>query len=219
MKVLIVEDIDSISLGIQKIVQEFENTEILHAKYCDEALLKFKKATLDNAPFDLIISDLSFKSDHKSCVIGNGEEFISEIRKLNTQVPIIVYSIEDKSFLIKNLFENLHIQAYVLKGRNSTKELSKAIEKALQNERFISEDLSQLLNNKSSEEIDDYDILLLKHLANGFSQSEISNLFLNDNISPSSVSAIEKKVNKLKIQFQAKNAIQLVALAKDIGII
>lgn len=219
MKVLIVEDIDSISLGIQKIVQEFENTETLHAKYCDEALLKFKKATLDNAPFDLIISDLSFKSDHKSCVIGNGEEFISEIRKLNSEVPIIVYSIEDKSFLIKNLFENLHIQAYVLKGRNSTKELSKAIEKALQNERFISEDLSQLLNNKSSEEIDDYDILLLKHLANGFSQSEISNLFIKENIFPSSVSAIEKKVNKLKIQFQAKNAIQLVALAKDIGII
>lgn len=219
MKVLIVEDIDSISLGIQRIIQEFKDTEIVHAKYCDKALLKYRKALLDDAPFDLIISDLSFKSDYKDCELKNGEEFISAIRKLNQTTPIIVYSIEDKSFLIKNLFQNLDIQAYVLKGRNSTRELIKAIEKVLNNEKYISEELSQILNNKSDIEIEEYDVLLLENLAKGYSQSEISASFSKDNISPASVSAIEKRVNKLKIQFQAKNAIHLVALAKDIGII
>jgi hypothetical protein len=56
-------------------------------------------------------------------------------------------------------------------------------------------------------------------MSNGLSQDEISQLFKKNNISPSSLSTIEKRLNKLRIQFRANNAIHLVAIAKDLGLI
>ncbi|MFD2890875.1 response regulator [Flavobacterium chuncheonense] len=219
MKILVAEDIDSISLGIQKAIQEYKDFEIVHARYCDEALLKFKKAELDGQPFDLIISDLSFKTDYKENVLQNGSDLVKAIRTINQIVPIIVYSIEDKTYVIKNLFELNDINGYVLKGRNSTTELLEAIKTVLAKDKYISREINHVLQRKNTLEIEQYDIFLLEKLANGLSQSEISNDFNDQEISPSSVSAIEKRINKLKIQFQAKNSIQLVALVKDLGII
>jgi len=45
-------------------------------------------------------------------------------------------------------------------------------------------------------EIDDYDIELLKQLALGHPKESISELFKNNGISPSSLSAIEKKAEQ-----------------------
>ncbi|MFT7333979.1 MAG: hypothetical protein ACI81S_002202, partial [Sphingobacteriales bacterium] len=53
----------------------------------------------------------------------------------------------------------------------------------------------------------------------GMSQDEIRHLFEQENISPSSLSSIEKRLNLLRVQFKAKNAIHLVAIAKDLGLI
>ncbi|MGC1633782.1 MAG: response regulator, partial [Gelidibacter sp.] len=40
-----------------------------------------------------------------------------------------------------------------------------------------------------------------------------------NNTTPNSLSSIEKKLNKLRIQFKANNAIHLVAIVKDLGLI
>ena len=40
-----------------------------------------------------------------------------------------------------------------------------------------------------------------------------------NNIKPSSLSSIEKRLNKLRIDFKANNAIHLVSTAKDLGLI
>ena len=65
----------------------------------------------------------------------------------------------------------------------------------------------------------DYDIELLKLLSIGLSQDEISSNFKQKNISPNSLSSIEKKINKLKLYFNAQNAIHLVSITKDTGLI
>jgi len=64
-KVLIADDIDFNDLGAAQILNELDVQEIQYAKYCDEALLKLKKANLEGTPFQLLISDLSFKEDHQ----------------------------------------------------------------------------------------------------------------------------------------------------------
>nr|WP_240961975.1 DUF5932 domain-containing protein [Nonlabens sp. Ci31] len=68
-------------------------------------------------------------------------------------------------------------------------------------------------------EIDDYDIELLKQLALGHPKESISELFKNNGISPSSLSAIEKRQSKLFIQFSANNAAHLIGIVKDLGLI
>ncbi|MFA9189575.1 response regulator [Flavobacterium sp. FBOR7N2.3] len=220
-KVLIAEDLDSIS---QTIIQTLENlsiTDIQHVKYCDDAMLKIKKSLAENEPFDLLISDLSFKQDHRESKLVNGEELIAAVKKIQPTIKTIVFSIEDKSFKINSLFNNLEIDAYVIKGRNSIKELEKAIQSIYNgNSRILLPETNiNTITEKSIIEIEAYDISLLKLLSKGLIINEIASEFKKSGILPNGNSSIEKRLNKLKTYFKANNNVHLIALAKDMGLI
>ena len=68
-------------------------------------------------------------------------------------------------------------------------------------------------------EFDGYDVALITQLSKGWSQEEISQYFKTKNITPSSLSSIEKRINKLRIQFSANNTTHLVTIVKDLGLI
>ncbi|WP_339610222.1 DUF5932 domain-containing protein [uncultured Planktosalinus sp.] len=68
-------------------------------------------------------------------------------------------------------------------------------------------------------EIDDYEIALLKHLVYGMLQDEIAHSYKMQGIKPFGLSSIEKRLGMLRTQFDAKNGTQLVAKAKDLGLI
>ncbi|WP_369765294.1 response regulator transcription factor [Flavobacterium sp. WC2429] len=219
-KVLIADDIDFNDLGASQILNELDVHEIQYAKYCDEALLKVKKANLDGAPFQLLISDLSFKEDHQLNKLNSGEELIAAVKKECPNIKIIVFSIEDRAHRIKLLFDGLHIDGYVLKGRNTIYELKRAIQKAYNEEQDnISPELLYLLQDMTTTEINNYDVQLIKYLSKGISQENMETVFKEEGISPNSKSSIEKHINKLKIYFKANNTVHLVSIAKDLGII
>ena len=218
-KVLIVEDFDSINIAVKQTLEQLGVAEIHYAKYCDDALLKYKKALQDKAPFDLLISDLSFVSDYRKVEIPSGEKLIKVIKKTDSQLKVIVYSVEDKAYVIKLLFEDNNIDAFVHKGRNSISQLKTAVEALLYGKKFISPELAHALQSKTTDEIDNYDIELLTQLASGVALEEMEFLFKKLNITPNSKSTIEKRVAKLKDYFKATNNIHLIAITKDLGII
>lgn len=218
-KVLIAEDFDSINIAVEQTLHSLGVQEIQYAKYCDDALLKFKKAKQDKDPFDLLISDLSFVLDHRKVEIPSGEKLIEAIKNLEPEINVMVYSVEDKAYTIKTLFEKQNINAYVLKGRNSIDQLKRAIETMLNGKTFITPELAHLLQDNTSKEINNYDIVLLTHLANGVAIENMEDLFKKINITPNSKSTIEKRVAKLKDYFRANNNIHLIAIVKDLGII
>ncbi|MFT6748903.1 MAG: two-component system capsular synthesis response regulator RcsB [Flavobacterium sp.] len=218
-KVLIAEDLDSISLAVHKTIQALEISEIVHVKYCDDAILKIKKAVQDNQPFDLLLTDLSFKSDHRKTVLSSGEDLIQNAKKLQPNLKVLVYSVEDKTFRIKHLFDNLNINAFVLKGRKSLKELETAIPIIFkENTKYISPEMGGVLLQKSAFEIDDFDIQLIKQLSLGIAQDRMELRFKELGIVPNSKSSIEKRLGKLKDHFKANNTVHLIAIAKDLGI-
>ncbi len=218
-RVLIAEDIDSINMSVIQILNGFEVNHIDHVKYCDDALLKVKRALADNNPYDLFISDLSFEPDHRTVKIKSGEEAITQIKQLQPNLKVIVYSIEDKSFRIKSLFEQDKINAYVHKGRNSINQLKSAIVHVqTSNDIYVSESLQYLLKDKSPREIDDYDVQIIKQLSIGITQDELETRFKELGITPNSKSTIEKRIGKLKDHFRANNTVHLIAIAKDLGI-
>ena len=219
-KVLIADDIDFNDLGAAQILKELKVEEVQYAKYCDEALLKIKKAALDNEPYQLLISDLSFKADHNENQLNSGEELIQAVRAIYPEIKIIVFSIEDRFHRIKLLFDELQINGYVLKGRNTMYDLKIAIQKAYNNQtENISAELQHLFQDKTTSEINNYDILLIKNLSIGISQESMETVFKEGGITPNSKSSIEKHINKLKIYFKANNTVHLVSIAKDLGII
>ncbi|MTH15672.1 response regulator transcription factor [Flavobacterium sp. LC2016-01] len=219
-KVIIAEDLDSINFGIEQVLKDLGIENFHYSKYCDDAFLKIRKAVQDNDPYDLLISDLSFKTDHREVKLASGDELVQKTRELQPDIKILTYSVEDKSYRIKSLFENAAINAFVLKGRNSIEELKKAINMiSASDEKFISPEIASVLQEKNNFEIDDIDIKILKYLAEGKSQEDIINIFKNADIKPNSKSAIEKRLAKLKDFFKANNSVQLISIIKDMGII
>lgn len=218
-KVLLAEDIDSINLAVQQTLSQMGIAVIDHVKYGDDALLKVKKALLEGKPYDLFISDLSFEQDHRIVTLQTGEEVISAVKELQPDLKVIVYSIEDKSFRIKSLFEKQQIDGFVHKGRNSIYQLKTAlshIEKEASP--FVSPHLQHIFKDSSVREIDQFDVQLIQQLAMGVSQDEMEMKFKELGISPSSKSSIEKRISKLKDYFKASNTVHLIAIAKDLGI-
>ena len=219
-KVLIAEDLDSISIAVIQALEEISILEIHHAKYCDDAFLKIKKALHDNQPYDLLISDLSFKPDHRENKLNSGEELIEAVKKVQPNIKTVVFSIEDKSFRIKSLFNNLGINAYVSKGRDSIPELKKSIQHIYNNEEIkLSAEISHALRDKSLFEIESYDISLLKSLSKGLTLEDISSEFKDSGIIPNGSSSLEKRISKLKIYFKASNNVHLIAITKDLGLV
>jgi len=219
-KVIVSEDLDSINMAVIQAMEALSIPEIQHAKYCDDAYLKIRKAQTEKAPFDLLITDLSYKADHRENKLNSGEELIAAVKKAQPDIKVIVYSIEDKSYRVKSLFDTLGIDGYIMKGRNSIPELQKAIQAVYKtDEKILSPELSHVLMDKSLLEIETYDIELLKLLSKGLILDEIGMQFKNAKITPNGTSSIEKRINKLKIYFKANNNVHLIAMAKDLGLV
>lgn len=217
-KVLVVEDLDSIGYGIaQMLTKETMSCEVHQALYCDDAYLKFLRAQQDESPFDLLITDLSFKTDHRGGKIDAGDKLIRALKEKAPHLKTIVYSVEDRPSKVRALFEQLGINGYVVKSRRGLKHLVEAIQTLGNDETYIAPEMMGLMNGKEAFEIQDYDVALLGALSNGQSQKEISVYFKENDIHPCSVSAIEKRLNLLKLELNAKNVVQLVAMVKDMG--
>jgi len=218
-KVLIVEDMEDIAKGIETMLLEMQIVIIHKVQYCDDAHLKLKRAEFDNQPYDLVITDLSFKTDHRKQKYSSGEDLVEQMKIEYPDLKVIVYSVEDRLQKVRRLFDKHSIDAYVCKGRVGLKNLCNAINTVFKNETFLSPEVSNSFSSNTDLEIDDYDIALLENLSNGLSQEEISSLYKKNDISPASLSSIEKRLNKLRVQFNANNAIHLVAIVKDLGLI
>lgn len=219
-KVITADDLDTINIAVMHALQELSIPEIQHTKYCDETFLKIKKAYLDNTPFDLLITDLSFRADHRDEKLRSGEALIQAVRQLQPNIRILIFSIEDKAHRIKSLIQNENIDGYILKGRNSIPELKKAILNIHHSDqKFLSPEIAHAILDKTLLEIEPYDIELLKALSKGMTVDEIALFFQSERIAPHGTSSIEKRINKLKIIFKANNNVHLIAIVKDLGLV
>ena len=218
-KVLLSEDIDTISQGIMAVMDALQIDHVQQVQYCDDAYLKIKKSNLDGFPFDLLITDLSFVPDHRKQKLASGEDLIKELRKESPGLKIVVYSIENRPEKVRSLMNDLKVNAFVTKGRNGLRELEEAITIVEQDGCYLSPEISKSLKTKPPIEIVDADIELLRMLSLGHSQDKISLHLKKKNIKPSSLSALEKRLNALRKHFGANNVVHLIAIVKDLGLI
>ena len=215
-KVLVAEDIDSINLGISQIISDLEIPSITTVQFCQDAILKIKKAQVENEPFELLITDLSFIAARPGEGPKDGEELIASVRQMQPGLKIIVYSIEGRPFKIRSLFDKYNIDGFIMKGMESISELKKAVLAVYEGKSIA---LPIILNNKQLLSITDYDIAILKLLAQGLTQDEIAASFQEQGISPSSKSSVEKHISTMRDHLRASNNVHVVAIAKDFGLI
>ncbi len=214
-KVLVAEDFGSTNHGIvQTLIEKLKINEIEKEQYCDKAYNRIKIAQDSNTPFQLLITDLLFVENtliHRKYT--SGSELIDAVKLVQPDIKVIVYSMEDNPAKIKALFKKQQIHGYVCKGRDGLQELVQAIQKVYRAETYISPKVEQALHSHNNTfELDDYDILILKELADGLNKKEIVEKLKRNKISPNSESTLEKRINKLSEHFEAKNTTNLIAM-------
>lgn len=220
-KVLIAEDMDFINSGIKSKLSDLGIEEIDYVQYCDEALLKLQRANqIENKPYDLLISDLSFDKDHIEQKITSGDDLIKEVRKVFPSLKVIVFSVEDKEYRVQTLLNEQKVNAYVWKSREGLRELKKAIQTINNsNKTYVSPHVAGAISKSKAIEITDYDIFLIECISKGYLQEKIGALLKEKDCTPNSVSAIEKRLKFLKEHFNANNPAHLVSITKDLGLI
>lgn len=218
-KVLVSDDYSSINQGVNTVLDQLGITNVKQVQYCDDAFLEIKSAILNEDPYDLFITDLNFKTDHRKQKYTSGESLTAQLKKEFPNFPIIVYSVEDRLQKVRYLVNSIKANAFVCKGRDGLKDLSNAITAVYQDNSFVSPQVKQALHTRNNLEINDYDMQLLSLIALGNSKNTISKEFKEKGISPNSISSIEKKQSKLLDQFRANNATHLISIVKDLGLI
>lgn len=218
-KIIVAEDIDSISQGLKTAFEKLAGTDVTFSKYCDETFLKIKRAKHDGSPFELLITDLSFKASHMDVKLTSGEQLIKQLKTDNIDIAVVVYSIEERGYNIRYLLDDLNVNGYVSKGRDSTPDLLKAIETVYNGQKYISPHLAHLKKPDGLTDLDETDLEIIKLLSDGFSQTEIGDIFKQEKKKSASFSSVEKRIMKMRTSFYAKNTTHLVSIAKDMGLV
>lgn len=220
-KALIAEDFDANNQQlVQLLLEDIKIEHVESTMYCDDALLKIKKATQqDMAPFELLITDLSFKADHRERNLTSGLELIDAARKINPSIKVIIFSIEDRPSKIKQIVSNHCIDSFIPKGRNALKDLKKAVIQTSEGKSYFPHNLNIHLKKENLLILENYDREILKRIATGHTKDDVSAVLKEKEITPSSVSSIEKRLQKLYLSFNAKNTIHLISIVQREGLI
>ncbi|MGB7786584.1 MAG: DNA-binding response regulator [Salinimicrobium sp.] len=218
-KVLVAEDMDSVSHAVSSVLCDLDINRVEHASYCDKAMTILKKATQEYEPFDLLICDLSFKSDFVDQKLHSGQELIAAAKKENPGIKVIVNSVEDHPQIVRSLWDSGNIDAYVCKDRHGMRDLKNAILSLQQGKTFNSPSIEKALQHNNLLVLNNFEVQLLNCVANGLTQKEIEDTFKKKNISPSSKSAIEKRLKELREEFGANTTPHLIGIVKDLKII
>jgi len=215
-KIILAEDFQGENQGIaEALLEKLTIEDLQNELYCDKAFTRLKIALKNNAPYQLLITDLFFEEDHIPRKLTSGSELIKAARALQPSLKIIVHSMESNPIHINTLFKEQKINGYVSKGRKGMLELVNAIKEVYHNRTYVSPQLN-LTASSNIVELDDFDRAILKELANGLTKKEVSYKFKKENRTPNSESTIDKRISRLYDEFQAKNTTNLLfKLAKE----
>lgn len=218
-RVLIAEDHESASISVRKTLEDLGITDTGYTFYCDDALTQIKKNISGDQPFDLLITDLSFEEDHRAQNITGGMDLIRAVKTIQPNTKILVFSAEGKAAVIDRLFKEFDIDGYVRKARNDAKELRIAIDAIYKNKKYLSADLRKTVKEKNAYEFTAFDITIISLLSRGTLQKDIPVYLQENDIKPSGLSSVEKRLNTMKEVLGFSKNEQLVAYCKDFGII
>jgi len=218
-RVLIAEDQEMASISVRKTLEDLAISQSEYTYYCDDAFLQIKKNIDSEQPFDLLITDLSFEEDHRPQLLAGGLELIAAVRAIQPYIKVLVFSAEKKAAIIDTLFKELGINAYVRKARNDAMDLKMGIEAIYKDKTYLSSQLKSVIKQKNAYEFSGYDIAIISLLSQGTLQKDIPNYLQQNNIKPSGLSSVEKRLNLMKEVLEFTKNEQLVAYCKDFGII
>ncbi|QXV67543.1 response regulator transcription factor [Mucilaginibacter sp. 21P] len=215
-KVLIAEDHESANISVRKTMDDL-GLRYVHAYYCDDALNMIRRAK-DEAPFSLLITDLSFEDDGTAQQLKNGEQLILAAREIQPGLKVLVFSGEQRPAVIGRLFSELQIDGYVRKARHDAEHLRSAIAMIGQHRRYLPDGYRQSIQ-QAAVALTDYERAIIRQLAGGMLQKQLPDWLISQGMANASLRSVEKALNRARALLEVSNNEQLVAYCKDAGLI
>ncbi len=220
-KVLIAEDEDfmndSLGAALEALGIVLEKRD--YVSYCDDAFSRVKKAVRDGNPYELLITDLSFKEGFRKQEIPAGSELIKAVKGIQPDIKVLVFSVTDLKTTADSLFSDLGINGYVPKNRGAKVHFRSAIQAIYQGKRFYPPNLKRTKGDEIIYELTSTAMIIINLIAEGRSQKWVADYLKKHNITPYSLSSVEKVLSRLKTVFDVSTVTQLVCYFKDRGII
>ena len=215
LDILLVEDHDLVSSGVQQTLRQAENYSF-SVSLATDADIAF--TLLQKQRFDIVLLDIVLKNNLPEPKFIGGDGLFREILKMTCRPKVIVLSKIDSLDMLDYIINILGADGYILKSRSSLEEIIPAIESIIDEQNFYSKSIERILRyNESHLEIDFTDRAILNGLSNGLTQKGIV-IFLKKKDITMTVSAIEKRICRLKLRIYSKTTAQLIATAIKEGI-
>lgn len=221
LRILVVDDHQLMAEGIVGALKQIsEHYDIVSFNSCDEAFEHLEEA-VDQNPFDILFTDLSFENIDEDSLIDGGESLIRKVREEGISLKIGVITGHTETNRVFNVITNVKPDAYILKNQCTKDELTFAIQQMKRNIPFYSHEIHHKIMKRNVVQIqmDEVAIQILKQLPK---QSKIINLegmIKKADGKHMRIRAIENKLANLRIDLNAKNNTDLVLKAKELGII
>jgi two-component system capsular synthesis response regulator RcsB len=217
--ILVVEDHEVANLSLRRTLEDLQYPLPKHAHYCDHALTMIKAAQKNGQPYDLLITDLYFQADGSNKELPDGMELIKACRTVQPDLKILVFSAESRPAVIMRLYEDFAIDGYVRKARGDAQDLKAALEQVASHKRFYLRENRSLVQQANQHTFSEYDKAVVRLLAAGYAQKDISNWLEERAMPPWGLSSVEKRLNLMKTAMNFSKNEQLVLFCKEIGLI
>ena len=189
-KILLVDDHTLILQGIKHVVSQMPEIEKVYtASSGAEAML-----LIDMQPFDIYLLDVELPDT-------NGFELIDKILQKHPEARILVNTMHEEIWILKRLTK-ASISGAILKSADIN-ELTLAIQTILKGGQYLCKRFKTILNRME----------VLQAIAKGFNTREIADLLHVSN------NTIETHRKSLMSKLEARNAVDLVLKAINLGII
>ncbi|TXE16857.1 response regulator transcription factor [Psychroserpens burtonensis] len=203
--VLLIDDHPSIIEAFQNVLKHIEKQNenltfnIESANDCQSAFFKINTKIL-NQNLDLVMLDISSPAAAE-LKINSGEDLGILLRQQLPKTKILVCTFYDDAYRLSQIQKLINPEGFICKNDLGFMGFVKAFESFLSNNNMYSQSVINALRQKSQLRIvlDDYDILILKELANGSKMKDLLELV------PLSKSAIDKRIRTLKRKFNIES--------------
>lgn len=164
-KILIIDDHEIVLKGMSQMLKS-EGYDVIESTNANQALALLKHVN----NICLMVCDLSLPT------IAQGQDLIQQVRTINEQMPIIVFTMHEELWTIKALME-IGVDGIVLKGDNP-KELLYAVSNVIDGKKYFSEQFCKIRETITASKgiLSKKEIEIIREIAAGHKNRDIANL-------------------------------------------
>ncbi len=174
IKVLLVDDHHIVLDGLESLLQQEPEFQVVASLHSGEEVLELLKTQQPN----ILLTDFSLPGI-------SGIDFVRQVKRLYPQIRIIVLSMHDEAHIIKSVLKE-GVEGYLLKNIQHS-ELKSAIRHVAQGLPYVSPEVTRLLMDEMNKPKDEPELLtdreldVLRLIAKEFSNKEIADkLFISE---------------------------------------